>query len=67
MKLHERIPHEINAIPIKVLRTRLLIDSTIEQRFWWAAKRQNTCEEDMSYCLLGIFDIHMPLLYGEDK
>lgn len=31
----------------------------------WAAKRETTCEEDAAYCLLGIFDIHMPLIYGE--
>jgi hypothetical protein len=31
----------------------------------WAAKRKTTKAEDMSYCLLGIFNIQMPLLYGE--
>jgi hypothetical protein len=31
----------------------------------WAARRQTTKVEDMSYCLLGIFDVFMPLLYGE--
>lgn len=31
----------------------------------WAASRKTTREEDTAYCLLGIFDIHMPLLYGE--
>jgi hypothetical protein len=31
----------------------------------WAAKRCTTREEDTAYCLLGIFDINMPLLYGE--
>jgi hypothetical protein len=63
----EKMLHEITGIPIEVLRTRSLIDFGIEQRFSWAAKRQTTYEEDMAYCLLGIFDIHMPLLYGEGK
>jgi hypothetical protein len=27
----------------------------------WMASR----EEDVAYCLLGVFDINMPLLYGE--
>lgn len=31
----------------------------------WAAGRQTTRKEDIAYCLLGIFDIHMPTLYGE--
>jgi len=31
----------------------------------WAAKRQTSREEDMAYCLLGLFDVNMPLLYGE--
>ncbi|KAK4161138.1 hypothetical protein QBC43DRAFT_190616, partial [Cladorrhinum sp. PSN259] len=29
--------------------------------------QQTTREEDMAYCLLGIFDIFMPLIYGEGK
>ncbi|RGP58956.1 het domain-containing protein [Fusarium sporotrichioides] len=31
----------------------------------WAAKRKTTRVEDAAYCLLGIFDINMPMLYGE--
>lgn len=31
----------------------------------WAADRQTTRTEDRAYCLLGLFDINMPLLYGE--
>lgn len=33
----------------------------------WAAMRQTTRVEDMAYCLLGLFDVHMPLLYGEGR
>ena len=29
--------------------------------------RQTTRIEDMAYCLLGLFDVHMPLLYGEGR
>jgi hypothetical protein len=39
--------------------------ASIAERMSWAAKRKTTREEDASYCLLGIFDIQMPLLYGE--
>jgi len=31
----------------------------------WASRRQTSRPEDMAYCLLGLFDINMPLLYGE--
>jgi hypothetical protein len=33
----------------------------------WGVKRETTREEDAAYCLLGIFDIHMPLIYGEGR
>ncbi|KAJ4127292.1 hypothetical protein NW765_017244 [Fusarium oxysporum] len=33
--------------------------------FSWAASRQTTRREDRAYSLLGLFNIHMPLLYGE--
>jgi hypothetical protein len=38
---------------------------TVAERMSWAANRETTRVEDKSYCLLGIFDVHMPLLYGE--
>ncbi|KAK4454481.1 heterokaryon incompatibility protein-domain-containing protein [Podospora aff. communis PSN243] len=38
---------------------------SVAQRMSWASRRQTTREEDMAYCLMGIFGINMPLLYGE--
>jgi len=35
------------------------------QRMSWAAHRVTTRPEDEAYCLLGIFQVNMPLLYGE--
>lgn len=32
----------------------------------WAARRETTRVEDLSYCLLGIFQVSMPMIYGED-
>ncbi|KAF5486401.1 Vegetative incompatibility protein HET-E-1 [Colletotrichum fructicola] len=46
------------------LRARL-DSASIAQRMSWASKRRTTRVEDAAYCLLGIFDINMPLLYGE--
>ncbi|KAF5540395.1 heterokaryon incompatibility protein het-E-1 [Fusarium napiforme] len=39
----------------------------IAKRLSWAAGRQTTRVEDIAYCLLGICNIHMPMLYGEGK
>ncbi|PIG82227.1 hypothetical protein AARAC_000248 [Aspergillus arachidicola] len=38
---------------------------SVAQRMSWAAERETTGIEDRAYCLLGIFGINMPLLYGE--
>jgi len=38
---------------------------SVAARMSWAAKRETTRTEDMAYCLLGIFDVNLPLLYGE--
>jgi hypothetical protein len=38
---------------------------TFEDKLKWAANRNTTKEEDMVYCLLGIFGVHMNTLYGE--
>src|SRR5450756_1783726 len=31
----------------------------------WASRRSTTRSEDVAYCLMGLFDVNMPLLYGE--
>lgn len=40
---------------------------SVAHRMTWAARRQTTRPEDIAYCLLGIFNINMPLLYGEGQ
>lgn len=39
--------------------------ASIASRMRWAALRVTRRPEDMAYCLLGIFDVNMPMLYGE--
>lgn len=39
--------------------------ASVAERMSWAAGRETTRTEDLAYCLLGIFDINMPMLYGE--
>jgi len=39
----------------------------IAKKMSWAAYRETTRKEDEAYCLMGIFGINMPLLYGEGE
>lgn len=39
--------------------------ANIAAKMSWASRRQTSRVEDMAYSLLGIFDLTMPLLYGE--
>jgi hypothetical protein len=56
----------ITKIPQDVLNgTMPLYNYSIAQKMSWAATRQTTREEDMAYCLFGLFRINLPLFYGE--
>lgn len=58
----------ITGIAVTALRQSCTITSfPVDERMYWAATRQTKREEDTAYCLLGIFDIHMPLIYGEGR
>jgi hypothetical protein len=39
--------------------------ASVAQRMSWAAKRVTKRQEDLAYCLLGIFGVSMPMIYGE--
>lgn len=38
---------------------------SIAARMSWASARTTTRTEDLAYCLLGLFGVNMPMLYGE--
>ncbi|KAF4957129.1 hypothetical protein FGADI_3349 [Fusarium gaditjirri] len=58
----------ITPIDPDILRHNAPISSAcIAKRLSWAAGRKTTRVEDMAYCLLGICNINMPMLYGEGK
>jgi hypothetical protein len=42
-----------------------LDDVSAANKMSWASERTTTRTEDVAYCLLGLFEINMPLLYGE--
>ena len=54
---------EITSIPSPFLEGLDLQMANIAMRMSWASMRVTTRKEDIAYCLLGIFDINMPLLY----
>jgi ankyrin repeat protein len=56
---------EITGIAIDALLGKPLAEFEVNERLEWVDKRETKREEDKAYCLLGMFDIQMPLLYGE--
>ncbi|KAF5560725.1 beta transducin [Fusarium phyllophilum] len=61
-----KILEKLTGIPSPVLEyKRDIATIPVAQRMSWAARRETTRVEDIAYCLLGIFDVNMPLLYGE--
>ena len=59
--------HYITGIPLIAIRGSSLSNFSVAERLAWIAKRDTTRKEDKAYSLLGIFDIHMPLIYGEGE
>lgn len=41
--------------------------ASVAQKMSWASGRKTTRVEDIAYSLMGLFDVNMPLLYGEGK
>lgn len=57
--------HRITKIHKLILKNGTLQDCSVAQKMSWAAKRTTTRPEDRAYSLMGLFDVQMPLLYGE--
>ncbi|KAF9773440.1 hypothetical protein IL306_008721 [Fusarium sp. DS 682] len=57
---------DITGIDAAVLGNNDILETIpVAKRMSWAANRKTTRIEDIAYCLLGIFDVNMPMLYGE--
>jgi hypothetical protein len=57
----------ITNIPVQVLLHQRGPQCSVAQVMSWAAKRQTTRVEDLGYCLLGLFGVNMPMIYGEGR
>jgi hypothetical protein len=62
-----RIISRITGIDMRVLEGADPSTCHVAERMSWAANRETTRVEDGAYCLLGIFKVHMPLIYGEGQ
>lgn len=59
---------EVTTIPLLLLLRETKITSyCAARRMSWASQRKTTRIEDEAYCLLGLFQINLPLLYGERR
>jgi hypothetical protein len=63
----ERQIYEVTGIAIRALQGTPLCEFSVEERFSWTSSRHTTYKEDKAYSLFGMFDICMPLLYGEGE
>ncbi|KAK3361098.1 heterokaryon incompatibility protein-domain-containing protein [Lasiosphaeria ovina] len=55
-------------IPRRVLNGKETLSSiSVASKMAWASRRVTTRPEDLAYCLMGLFDVNMPLLYGEGE
>lgn len=64
-KLVDRLVCATNIEKHFLLDRQLIFGASIATKFSWASLRQTTRAEDMAYCLLGLVDVNMPMLYGE--
>ncbi|OJT04022.1 Vegetative incompatibility protein HET-E-1 [Trametes pubescens] len=63
-----RTLEEISGVDFDILIGRTTLDSvSVARRMSWAARRETTRVEDRAYSLLGIFGLHMLLIYGEGE
>jgi hypothetical protein len=59
--------YDITGISVQVLKGSPLSQFSVDERMLWAEKRETVREEDAAYSLLGIFNVHMSLIYGEGR
>jgi hypothetical protein len=58
---------EASGIEVDFLTATALQEAGVARRMSWASTRTTTSREDITYCLLGIFNVNMPMLYGEGE
>jgi hypothetical protein len=59
------IIQKITGIPKSVFSNSSIFSLSVAQRMSWAAQRETTRAEDIAYCLMGLFNCNLPMLYGK--
>lgn len=54
-------------VDVQVLMGGDPLEMSVARRMYWASNRVTTRVEDEAYCLLGLFGVNMPLIYGEGR
>ena len=58
----------VTGVPVDLLSGKTHLEQySVAERMGWAAARKTACLEDEVYCLMGIFDVKMPIVYGEGR
>jgi hypothetical protein len=64
----EREICNITKLPLDVLRREQPFSAfSFDEKLRWSAQRRTTIKEDKVYCLLGIFEVLIPVMYGEGE
>ena len=56
---------DVTGIMVRHLTSRYLV--CVATRMSWVSRRATSRIEDMAYCMLGLFNVNMPLMYGEGE
>ena len=65
MDLHQQLEKRTKINTDTLLEPGAVNHASISERMSWYSGREVTVPEDTAYCLLGLFGVHMPLVYGE--
>lgn len=64
----QQVVSERTGIPLSMLSGAENLEAfSVAQKMSWAARRVTRRVEDRAYCMMGIVDINMPLIYGEGE
>ncbi|KIX05484.1 uncharacterized protein Z518_06356 [Rhinocladiella mackenziei CBS 650.93] len=63
----QEVISEVTGISSQVLLTNYAGEISVAQRMAWASKRETAEVEDQAYCLMGLFGVNMPTMYGEGE
>ncbi|EPE26390.1 hypothetical protein GLAREA_02303 [Glarea lozoyensis ATCC 20868] len=62
-----RLISNVTKIPTSILLNCAVEQVSVAQIMYWASKRKTTRVEDRAYSLIGLFNVNMPMIYGEGE